>query len=118
MKAASGESFRIDRKCRAFPNLILAYVRNVNNGEKAATFALTYAESLAIADQMGYTQTESWRPGYYVCTSVSERLRTLLESHRMTPDKWRAMVANGKKQKVKVNLNIDGGRVSTPSRVR
>jgi len=92
MKAASGESYGIDRKYTAFPGLILAYVWNVGDGNKTATYAMSYAEAVAVADQMGYTQTESWQRGCYVCTSVSARLRALLEAHRMTPGKWREMV--------------------------
>ena len=93
MKAASGQSFSIDHKYEAFPNLILAFVWNVTDAASVVTYAMTYADALAIGDQMGYTQTESWRRGRYHCTSISGRLLQLIEAHRMTPTRWRSMVA-------------------------
>jgi len=57
-----------------------------------ATYALTYAELIAVADAMGYTQTSSWESGRYACTGISSKLRALLEAHRMTPTKWRTLV--------------------------
>ena len=92
MKAASGESFSLDRKYRVFPGLILAYVWNVVGARETVTYALTYAEALAVADEMGYTKTDSWRKGRYDCTRVSGRLLELLETHRMTPGRWRQLV--------------------------
>ena len=92
MKAASGESFSIDRKYTMFPNLILAYVWNIHEPAKTVAFSLNYCEALAIADQMGYTRTESWQKGFYACTSMSGKLRALLEAHRTTPSKWREMM--------------------------
>lgn len=92
MKAASAESFSIDRKYTAFPGLILAYVWNVADAGKTVTYALTYAEAVAVADEMGYTKTESWQKGRYDCTRVSGRLLELLEAHRMTPARWRQLI--------------------------
>lgn len=92
MKAASGQSFSIDRKYDAFPNLLLAFVWNVTDPASVVTYAMTYADAVSIGDAMGYTQTESWRRGRYSCTTISARLLQLLEPHRMTPDRWRSMV--------------------------
>jgi hypothetical protein len=92
MKAASGQSFSIDRKYTAFPNLILAYVWSVNDPANTVTYALTYAEALAVADAMGYTKTQSWQRGLYSCTSISARLLQLLEPHRMNSDRWCSIV--------------------------
>jgi hypothetical protein len=91
MKAGLDELFYIDQKYTAFPDLILAYVWYVDR-DKTVTYALSYADALTIADRMGYTQAPCWEKGRYACTSVSARLRTLLEAHRMTPSKWREMV--------------------------
>ncbi len=93
MKAASGQSFSIDRKYDVFPNLILAFVWNVADAANVVTYAMTCADALAIGDQMGYTQTESWRRGRYHCTSISGRLLQLIEAHRMTPARWQSMIA-------------------------
>jgi hypothetical protein len=48
MRAASGQSFSIDRKYTAFPNLTLAYVWNVCDPANTVTYALTYAGALAV----------------------------------------------------------------------
>ena len=68
MKAVSAESFSIDSKDTAFPDLILAYVWHVSNGDTTVTFALPRFEKLLrLPTRWSYTQTESWRRGYYVC---------------------------------------------------
>jgi hypothetical protein len=94
LKAASAESFSLDRKCEKFPDILLVYVWHVADAEKAETYALTYDETLAVGREMGYTETESWRRGYYVSNRISRRLRALLEPFRMTPEKWRARIAS------------------------
>lgn len=92
MKASAAESFSIDAKYAAFPNLIIAHVWHVNDDEVPITFALTYPESLAMASALGWTDTASWAKGYYTTTSPSERLRALLAPHLMTPASWRTKV--------------------------
>ena len=93
MKAASKESFGIYGKYEAFPGLILAYVWNIGDGAKTVTYALTHAQSVGVADAMGYTKTDSWLTGRrYECTSISAKLRELMEPYRMTPEKWRALI--------------------------
>jgi hypothetical protein len=56
MKAASTQSFAIDRKYAKFPNLLIAFVWNlVGPPDQIVTFALSYQEALSVADKMGYT---------------------------------------------------------------
>lgn len=93
MKAASAESFSIDRKYERFPDLILAYVWRVADAAQTVTYALTYAEALTVAEEMGYTKTESWQKGRYDCTRISGRLLELLEAHRTSPARWRQLIA-------------------------
>jgi hypothetical protein len=92
MKAASDASFSINSKYRVFPGLLIAYVWNVARASNAVSYALTHEEALAVAEQMGYTQTASWKAGIYSCTRVGSRLLRLLEPYRMTPEKWRAKI--------------------------
>jgi hypothetical protein len=73
MKASAAESFSIDAKYAAFPNLIIAHVWHVNDEEVPITFALTYAESFAVASALGWTETASWAKGYYTSTSATSR---------------------------------------------
>ncbi len=95
MKAASKRIFGLDKKYRKFPNLLIAYVWNLAEERDVDTFAMTYAEALAIADEMGWTATRSWRRGSYVNTRPGKRLRGLLERHRMSSDRWWDRVTRG-----------------------
>ena len=92
MKASSGEGFRLDRKYERFPDLLLAFVWHLQTPDEAVTFALSYAEALAIADELGWTRTASWARGAYGTTRPSARIRRLLEPHRMTASRWRGKV--------------------------
>jgi len=94
MKAATGAVFSLDPKYAKFPRLILAYVWNLGSQHDTRCFALTYAEALQVAEQMGWTKTASWlkgwskgRPGYST-TSPSARLRNLLSRYEMDAKKW------------------------------
>jgi hypothetical protein len=89
MKAASTQSFGIDRKYAKFPNLIIAFVWNLAGPpDQIVTFALTYQEAVSVAENMGYTATASWKAGIYTTTKPSARLRGHLEPYRMTPTRW------------------------------
>jgi hypothetical protein len=85
MKAARKRSFGLDRKYEKFPNLLIAYVWNLDDTSKTATFAVTYAEAFGIMSEMGYTKTASWERGDYVCTDPGEDLRARIEKYRMSP---------------------------------
>jgi hypothetical protein len=95
MKAASRQSFSIDRKYAKFPNLLIAFVWNLANGSEPITFAMSYAEALQVGDYMGYAATDSWQRGSYATTNPSPRLRELLEPYRMTPERWWERVTTG-----------------------
>ncbi len=88
MKASLREGFSVDAKYAKFPNLLLAYVWNIEVPLKQTIFAMTYQEANTVADQMGWTKTASWRDGSYTTTAPSAALRALLEPHRMTPERW------------------------------
>lgn len=112
MKAASDERFNVDRKYEAFPGLIVAFVWNVGDPARMTTYALTYEALIAVGDAMGYTQTPSWASGRYACTSISGKLRALLEAHHMTPAKWRALITGRVSQG---GREMDGARGATTS---
>lgn len=89
MKASSRQSFGLDAKYRQFHNLILAYVWHLKDPRQTCeTYALTYTEALAVARDMGWTDTASWKKGSYVTTRPSTRLRDLLGPFRMSPERW------------------------------
>ena len=88
MKAAMTRSFSLATKYSRVRNLLIAYVWHLEDLGKTMTFALTYQEALAIADRLGWTQTESWRQGAYSTTRPSLKIVELLKPYKMTPEKW------------------------------
>jgi hypothetical protein len=88
MKAASGQAFSLATKYHRLPDLILAYVWHLDTPAKAVTYALTYAEALAIAEMLGWTKTDSWARAGYSTSQPSRQILTLLESYTMTPERW------------------------------
>ncbi len=61
MKAASARNFRVDKKYAKFQNLLIAYVWHLDVEGQVETYALDYEEALAVADEMGWTRTATWR---------------------------------------------------------
>ncbi len=93
MKAASTRAWNLDRKYAEVSGLLLAYVWHIAESEKSIVYALTYAEALAIAVEMGYANSSSWRDGgYYASSNPSKKLVELLECHRMTSERWMALL--------------------------
>lgn len=92
MKAAWTRSFAVDQKYEKFPNLIIAYVWNLNDPQEAATYAMTYSDALGIAEAMGWTRTVSWKRGAYSNNQPGKKLRALMEPFRMSPGTWRRLI--------------------------
>ncbi len=92
MKAAWTRSFMIERRYAKFPGLILAFVWHLDDRERAVTYALSYSETVALADELGWTKTVSWEGGRYATTKPSARIVEMLEPYRMTPGKWRQLI--------------------------
>ena len=89
LKVASVRSFGAWHKYERIHDLILAFVWHVGGASPSETFALTFSESVSVAEAMGWTKTESWlKAGGYGTTHPNPSLLALLEPHRMTPDKW------------------------------
>jgi hypothetical protein len=94
LKAASQRSFGIWRKYLKIHDLIIAYVWHVDGTQGPETYALTCSEAAAIAEEMGWTSTSSWRDeGVYTTNMPSSKLCQLLKPHLMTSEKWRAKIA-------------------------
>ena len=98
LKAATGAVFSLDPKYEKFPKLILVYVWYLGDPMKTKCYALTYAEALQVADNMGWTKTSSWLTGGrnkkrgYSTTAPSERLKSMLSPFEMSPEKWRKKI--------------------------
>ena len=80
--------FSLATKYSRVRNLLIAYVWHLEDLGKAMKFALTYQEVLAIADRLGWTQTESWRQGAYSTTCPGLKIVEPLDPYKMTPEKW------------------------------
>jgi hypothetical protein len=84
MKASTQESFSLDRKYEKFSNLLIAYVWNVNAGEKGDVYLLTFEQALKILEAKGYAKTDSWiKNGYYFVRNAGKELKELLKPYRM-----------------------------------
>ncbi|MDQ2727934.1 MAG: hypothetical protein M3Y91_08760 [Actinomycetota bacterium] len=93
MKAATKATFGIARKYEKFRGMLFAHLWRVHEPEHACTYALTYIEALQVAEQMGWTDTESWTlKDRYETTHPSRRLLDLLEPYLMRPGDWKGRV--------------------------
>jgi hypothetical protein len=94
MKASSSRAWGINRKYVPFADLLMAYVWHVSEPARAVTYAMTHAQAVDIAETMGYANSPSWRDGgAYTTSNPSARLVELLEPHRMTSERWRALIS-------------------------
>ena len=92
MKAATTASFSLHRKYERIAQLLLAYVWYADYPDQSCAYALRYSEAKTVADQMGWTDTDSWRRGGYSTTSPSRRLQALLEPYGMGTGDWRRKI--------------------------
>lgn len=99
VKAASARNFCIDRKYEKIRNLIIAFVWNAYDPNKAETYALTYRQSVAIGNKLGWTRTASWKMGKYTQNRPSQELIRLLKPYKMTPERWRKKITQRSQMK-------------------
>lgn len=94
MKAATKQSFLINKKYEKLPDLIMVYVWNVQTYEKSTTYAMTYKNCLKIAIQMGWTQTQSWSKDHkYFIKTPPKRLIDLLSPYLIdSNEKWQKLI--------------------------
>jgi hypothetical protein len=95
MKAASKTGFGMNRKYEKFPNLMIAYVWHLSEPHRTVTYAMTYNQAVAILKKKGYTRTPSWTDkGSYSVTNPGPELLSLIESYRMTPERWKRVLTS------------------------
>jgi hypothetical protein len=92
MKAATIASFSVFSKYERIAQLLLVHVWYANDPDQACAYALRYDEAESVADQMGWTGTDSWHRGGYTTTRPSRRLQAILAPYRMGPGEWRRKV--------------------------
>lgn len=93
MKASTQESFSLDRKYGKFSDLLIAYVWNVNAGDKGDVYLLTFEQALKVMDAKGYSKTDSWtKNGYYFVRNAGKELKDLLKPYRMQTQNLRQKI--------------------------
>jgi hypothetical protein len=93
MKASTQESFSLDTKYERIPNLLIAYVWNVNAAEHGEVRLLTFGGALKVMEAKGYAKTDSWtKNGYYFVRNAGPELKALLKLHGMTTEQWREKI--------------------------
>ncbi|WP_396334095.1 hypothetical protein [Burkholderia anthina] len=95
IKTATQRAFSIDRKYAKFPDLLLAFLWGIAQPETAIVYALSYRESLDVAEAMGWLKTESWiERGRYTTTAPSEKLVALLARYEVRPGTWKSRITS------------------------
>jgi hypothetical protein len=93
MKASTQESFSLDRKYENSPDLLIAYVWNVNAGQTGEVYLLTFKQALTVMDEKGYSKADSWtQNGYYFVRNAGKQLKELLKPYRMQAQNWRERI--------------------------
>jgi hypothetical protein len=97
MKVATNAAFSVHRKYAHIDQLVMAYVWNARSAEHVEFYAMSWKAAVEIAEQLGWTTTESWtrerrggpEKGGYGTNRPSARVRAAIEPHRMGPGTWR-----------------------------
>jgi hypothetical protein len=90
LKASSHESFSLDQKYERFgPDLLIAYVWNVQTPERSDVYALTFDDALQVMEKKGYAKTDSWtKKGYYFVRFAGPELKEILKPYKMNTERW------------------------------
>jgi hypothetical protein len=89
MKASTQESFSLDRKYKKIPNILIAYVWNVNAAERGDVYLLTFNDAVKVMEIKGYDETNSWKEkGYYFVRNAGIELKGLMKQYGMTAEQW------------------------------
>jgi hypothetical protein len=89
LKSSTKSRFTIDAR---YEDSVMALVWNCRNGTPEV-YALTFDESHAIAREMGYLESPSWKKHQAYSVVPSPKLCVRLEKYRATPDRWRPVLA-------------------------
>jgi hypothetical protein len=93
MKASTQESFSLDSKYKKIPNILIAYVWNVNAEERGDVYLLTFNNAVKVMEIKGYAETDSWKKkGYYFVRNAGTELKSLLKQYGMTTEQWREKI--------------------------
>ncbi len=94
LKAATKEVFSLDSKYEKTKGLLLVYIWYVQDNSKTIAFALSYKQAFEIAEQKGWTKTNSWKKNNsYSNNQPGKELKDLLKGYQMTNDKWYKVIS-------------------------
>jgi hypothetical protein len=90
---ASETGFGIHLRYGQVAGVVIVYVWNLNASDPVEFHAMRWPECLAIAERLGWTETNSWaKLRYYVQTKASSRTRAAVRPYRMTRGAWRRLI--------------------------
>ncbi|MEM6484190.1 MAG: hypothetical protein AAF662_04310 [Pseudomonadota bacterium] len=95
LKIASKRVFSLSRKYEKIADLIIAFVWHIDSEEEARVYAMTYADAYLIAEQLGWTKTQSWAKGNYSNTRPGRKIEKLLEPFQMNSESWFGRLTSG-----------------------
>lgn len=83
LKAGANKHFSIDQKYVKFTNMLMAYTWKSADPIEAELYVMRYEDAVDIAQQMGWTTTNSWVDGgYYTSNNPSEKLLRLVAPYK------------------------------------
>jgi hypothetical protein len=93
VKAYSEARFGIDRKYEKFPELRIVHLWNVQGPRASQVFCTTFSQAFDIAEELGWTATQSWQNGTYSTaikpgTAGAQRVAEVLSRFEVTPGGW------------------------------
>ncbi len=92
LKASTCRAFGIHKKYAKTRNLVLAYVWDMRPEQTPTAYVLTVAETISVADAMGYTATPSWAKGAYTTTNPSKKLLEHLKPFASSLERWKFLL--------------------------
>ena len=90
LKVASDRDFSVYTKYEEFSDMVVVYVWRVAYDDGPEIYALTTRETLEVAEQRGWTETNTWkRDGRYNDTKVTGPTQEAVDPYRVERGEWR-----------------------------
>lgn len=93
LKAFSKRGFGVYKKYEKFPGMLIAYLWHASEPLKSELYILSYDQALVIADEFGWTRTNSWMDkGNYITSNPSAALTQALAPYQYSPGTLMSLV--------------------------
>jgi len=91
LKVASDKDFSVYRKYEDFNEMVVVYVWRVTHDDGPEIYALTTQETLDVAEERGWTDTNTWEnKRQYNDTKVTGPTQEAVNPYRIEPGEWRS----------------------------